>query len=261
VSRDREQPLAGRRIVVTRPEKGAGTLSKALADLGASVVLAPAIRFDPPADVLPLDEAIGRIATYDYVVFTSANAVDAFFDRYEEVRRRIFPSATRFVAVGPKTAASVRERGFEADVVPVRHTAEALGEALLARENVAGKRFLFPRADIARETLPELLKESGAAVDSVVAYRTVPATEALGRAVALVRAGEVDAVTFTSESTVRSFLDALGDRSLFRRFAAASIGPVTSRALRDRGIEPAVEAESSTAEGLVEAIARHFSET
>jgi uroporphyrinogen III methyltransferase/synthase len=261
MSDGRKRPLAGKCVVVTRPENRARPLAQALTEMGARVVLAPAIRFEPPRDPRPLDDALARLAAYDFVVFTSATAVDAFFDRVETAPppRRLPP--IRFVAVGPKTAESLRRRGYHSDVVPERYTAEGLGEALLAVEEVRGKRFLLPRADIAREVLIDLLESLGASVDAVVAYRTVPATEEIRHAVELVKAGQVDVVTFTSGSTARSFLEALPDRELSRRFVAASIGPATSFALRELGVEPTVEAAISTTEGLVDAIARYLEET
>lgn len=260
MSRDRSLPLAGKCVVVTRPEKRARPLVDELRARGARVILAPAIRIEPPKDRDALDEALAQIAAYHFVLFTSANAVDAFFDRHHELEPGMRLPRIRFAAVGPHTAESLRERGYEADVVPERFTAEALVEALLARGELSGKRFLLPRADIAREVLPALLRSRGALVDAVVAYRTVAATEAVRQAFEAVKAGEVDFVTFTSASTARSFAEGLGDRSLFGRFAAASIGPVTSDALRELGIEPACEAKSSTARGLVEAIARYVEE-
>jgi uroporphyrinogen III methyltransferase/synthase len=251
-------PLEGKCIVVTRPERRARSLAEALRSLGARVIEAPAIRIEPPSDAGPLENALDRIRSseYDFVAFTSANAVEIFFERLSE---RI-PSSLRFAVVGKATAASLEERGLVAHVIPERFTAEETFRALEAVESLSGKRFLLPRADIARPTLAELLESRGAVVDSVEAYRTVPDPEGVRRACELVVDGEVDVVTFTSASTVTSFFAGLeeidpggGARS---RFAAASIGPVTSSALRRLGVEPSLEAEPSTTAGLVGAIVR-----
>lgn len=253
----KELPLAEKRMVVTRPQRQSASLADALRRLGAQVIEAPAIVIAPPADPRPLDEAIARIERYDWVVFTSANGVEAFFERLWETRPEASMTSLRFAAIGPRTAESLSERGHQAEVVPSRFVAEEVFHALEKRTLVRDQRFLLPRADIAREALPDLLRRSGALVDVVVAYRTLPATEDVRRASELVRRSEVDLVTFTSASTVRSFFAGL-DPSLRGRVAAASIGPVTSRALRELGVEPAVEAETYTVQGLVEAIARHF---
>jgi uroporphyrinogen III methyltransferase/synthase len=251
-------PLAGRTILVTRPRRQSRPLADALRRLGATVVEAPAIEIEPPSDFRPLDEAIGRIATYDWVVFTSANGVEAFFDRLSEVRPRALSSCPKLAAIGPATAESLRERGFGADVVPGKYVAEEVFRAIADRGELAGRRFLLPRADIAREALPELLRAAGAIVDVVVAYRTLRNDEEMRRASVLVERGEVDMVTFTSASTARSFFAGVDPRSLENRARAASIGPITSNALRELGVTPAVEAERFTTEGLVEAILRHY---
>jgi uroporphyrinogen III methyltransferase / synthase len=257
-----ELPLSGKCIVVTRPRHQARSLSEALGELGARVVVAPAIRIEPPSDFGPLDRALSRLEEYDFVVFTSANGVDAVFERLSRLGL-VGPSRDRssvsFVAIGPATAESLRERGFEPALIPERFIAEEVFRALEARGEVRGQSFLLPRADIAREALPELLRAAGGKVDVVVAYRTLPATEEIGRLAGLLGEDEVDVVTFTSASTVRSFFSSL-DPSFTGRFAAASIGPVTSKALRDLGVEPAIEAASYTVPGLVEAIVRYCDE-
>ncbi len=251
-------PLSGRVIVVTRPRRQSRPLADALRRLGATVVEAPAIEIEPPSDFRALDEALGRIAKYDWVVFTSVNGVEAFFDRLSEVGPQASLSSQRFAAIGPATAESLRELGFEAEVVPEKFVAEEVFRSIADRGDVSGKRFLLPRADIAREALPELLRAAGGIVDVVVAYRTVPAEEEMRRASSLVERGEVDMVTFTSASTARSFFAKLDPRAVEGRAVAASIGPITSNALRGLGVRPAVEAERFTTDGLVEAILRHY---
>jgi uroporphyrinogen III methyltransferase/synthase len=251
-------PLSGRVILVTRPRRQSRPLSEALRRLGATVVEAPAIEIEPPSDFRDLDEAIGRLGRYDWVIFTSANGVEAFFDRLAEVEPGASLKTQRFAAIGPATASSLRERGYEADLVPEKFVAEEVFHAIAGEADVSGKRFLLPRADIAREALPELLRAAGGIVDVVVAYRTVPAEEEMRRASRLVERGEVDMVTFTSASTARSFFAKVDPRAVEGRAVAASIGPITSRALRSLGVPPAVEAERFTTEGLVESILRYY---
>jgi len=253
-------PLSGRRIVVTRPRHQAGPLSSALRELGAEVVEAPAIRIEPPLDLGPLDAALARLETYDWIVFTSANGVEAFFGRLAELALPA-PERAAFAAIGPATAEALGERGPEATVVPERFVAEEVFDALASRGFVEGRRFLLPRADIAREALPRLLRGAGAEVDVVVAYRTVPDTSGVRAAAEAVARGEIDAVTFTSASTVWSFFEALDPAAVRGRTAAASIGPITSAALDELGMPPDVEAEAYTIDGLVDAILRYFEES
>jgi uroporphyrinogen III methyltransferase/synthase len=251
-------PLAGRTILVTRPRRQSKPLVDALRRLGATVVEAPAIEIEPPSDFRGLDEALGRLPTYDWVVFTSVNGVEAFFDRLSEAHPRIVVSTQKLAAIGPATAESLRERGLEPEVVPEKFVAEEVFRAIADLGDLSGKRFLLPRADIAREALPDLLRASGAIVDVVVAYRTVADEKEMRRASSLVECGGVDMVTFTSASTARSFFAKVDPRSVEGRTRAASIGPITSNALRRLGVAPAVEAERFTTEGLVEAILRYY---
>lgn len=245
-------PLDGRRIVVTRPRHQSEFLKAALEALGADVIVAPAIRIEPPADKAALDAAIARMDDYDWIVFTSVNGVTGFFERASTK-----PKAS-FAAIGPATAEALSERGVEATVVPERFVAEEVFAAMARRAELAGKRILLPRADIARPALPSLLRDAGADVDVVVAYRTEPSRDDIARATDLVREGSVDAVTFTSGSTVRSFFADADDR-LRKRVVPASIGPITSEALREQNVEPVIEAERYTTDGLVDAIRQHFS--
>lgn len=253
--------LAGKRVVVTRPRHQARPLTEALRRLGAEVLEAPAIRIEPPDDYGPFDRALRELAAYDWVVFTSANGVDAFFERLDATAESADLARVRAAAIGPATADALADRGVRAEVIPERYVAEDVFRALSEADDLAGRRVLLPRADIAREALPDLLKRAGARVDVVVAYRTVPADDEIREAAELVRNDGVDVVTFTSASTARSFFHSVPVASLSPRVAAASIGPITSKALRELGVEPRIEAEHYTVEGLVEAILRHYRET
>jgi uroporphyrinogen III methyltransferase/synthase len=254
-------PLKGRRIVVTRARKQAAGLTKSLASLGAEVVEAPAIRIEPPLDWNRADEAILHLDRYDWIVFTSTNGVKHFMNRMEhldgdplELRK------LKLAAIGPATRSEIESYGLRPDVVPERYIAEEVFEALQRYARLEGSRILLPRADIAREALPGLLRNEGAVVEVVVVYRTVPAQDEIRRAVELVLQGGIDIVTFTSGSTAKSFFSAIEDtNNLQGKFIPASIGPITSQVLRDLGFAPGIEAGTYTSEGLVEAIVQYYS--
>ncbi|MGH9463331.1 MAG: uroporphyrinogen-III synthase [Vicinamibacteria bacterium] len=253
--------LRGRCVLVTRPREQVAELAEGLRRRGAQVVEAPVIRIEGPTDLAPMDAAILRLPDFDWVVFTSANGVRSFLERMRTLDR-VFPrSRPKIAAIGSATAAVLRSEGIRVDLLPERFVAEEVFEALKQAGPLQGRRVLLPRADIAREALPELLRAAGAEVEVVVAYKTVTAAEEISRALDLVRDGRVDVVTFTSGSTVRSFLSAVRNKGELRgKFASASIGPITSRALRDAGFEPDIEASVYTVDGLIAAIERYFSE-
>ena len=244
------RPLAGVSVAVTRARAQASGLAAQLEGLGASVVEAPAIR------IAPLDGAAPDLTRYDLICLTSPNGVRLLFERLASAgldARSL--SGARVAAIGPGTAAALRANGVIADVVPSeRFLAEGLVEALA---DVPVERALVARAAEARDVLPDALRQRGAEVDVVALYETV--AEALGAPQLDALAG-VDYVTFTSSSTVRFFLDAVGDR--FPSGARlVSIGPVTSEALRERGLAPAVEAARHDIDGVVEALVADASAT
>jgi uroporphyrinogen III methyltransferase/synthase len=250
------KPLYGLRVVVTRSQGQQGPLAGRLRELGAEVLSLPTIRFEPPADPAPLRAAIARLDTYDWVLVTSANTVDFFLDALWASGRdaRAFGRA-RLGCIGPATARRLQERGLRPDVVPEAFVAEGLLDALRA-EGLAGRRVLIPRAEVAREVLPETLSAMGAEVDVVPVYRTVPA-EVDPAVLARIAGGDVDVVTFTSASTVRHFCVGFSDEELARirgRARAACIGPVTEQAARAAGFEVAVSAATYTIPGLVDAL-------
>ncbi len=240
--------LAGRRIVITRPADRAGRLAERLRSLGAVPLLFPAIRIEP-ADPGPLVAAARALDTYDWVVFTSANGVAAFFARLADAGKDARDVGRRKVAaIGPVTAGALRERGVEPALVPPEYVAEAI---LAALGEVRGVRFLLPRADIAREALAEGLRARGALVTEVAAYRTVGAG---GPAPDLAQA---DAVTFTSSSTVRHFV-AAGARLPPRGTKVVCIGPVTAATARELGLAVDAVAAEYTEDGLIEALEGAF---
>ncbi|MBA4371029.1 MAG: uroporphyrinogen-III C-methyltransferase [Coriobacteriaceae bacterium] len=251
------KPLFGRTVIVTRSRAQASVLSSRLIDLGAEVLEMPAIEIVDPDSWEPVDAAVAALETYDWVVFTSANGVERFFGRVEACERdaRAFAGA-KVAAIGPATAARCMDFGIRPDYVPDEYVAEGLLEGFEERGLGDGTRVLIPRALEAREVLPDTLRERGCTVDVVPTYRTV-----LGAAepsvIERIAEGSVDAVTFTSSSTVKNFMKMLegtpaAERA--RELFAASIGPVTSDTARDLGLTVGVEAQEHTIPGLVQAL-------
>ena len=244
------RPLHGRRVVVTRARAQASDLAAALRELGAEVVELPAIRIVPRIDSEEVRAAVGAIHSYALICLTSPNGVRLLCEAMVEQGRdaRALANAT-IAAIGPGTAGALGELGVIADIVPERFVAEALVEAL-APVDVKGRPVLVARAAEAREVLPDALRERGAEVDVVALYETVreqpdPA--------AIESAQDADYITFTSSSTVRNLVEALGDR-MPKRARVVSIGPVTSEAARDAGLEVHVEAERHDVDGMVAAL-------
>jgi uroporphyrinogen III methyltransferase/synthase len=265
-------PLAGRRIVVTRARAQAAALRALFEAEGAAVIEFPTIRLRPPADLRALDDAIGRLATYRWVVFTSASGVAAFTERMAALGSGAGALGTvRLAAIGPGTAAALRARGLRAALAPDEFRAEALVAAfarLWSRDRPAGShppgagapatgiRVLVPRAADARPVLPEGLRRLGAVVDVVPAYCTELEREQTPEARARLARGCVDAITFTSSSTVRNFVALLDPETLrrLRRSLVACIGPVTAATAREHGLDVGAVAETYTLPGLVAAV-------
>lgn len=251
------RPLFGKRIVVTRAQAQASALTERLAAAGAEVIEMPATRIEP-CDLAGLRDALGDIAAFDWIVFTSQNAVQVAWDalRAMGLDARAF-AGVKIAAVGPMTADALLQRGLAVDVVPERFVAEGLLDALRSREDVRGARVLYVAGEGARETLERGLIGAGASVERVTAYRSVvDGTDADSLKARLDR-GDVDLATFTSASSVRAFVDLVGAERA-RRVPAASIGPITTEAARDAGLDVAIEATTSTIDGLVEAIVESF---
>jgi uroporphyrinogen-III synthase len=256
-----QRPLLGRRIVVTRPRAQAVRLVALLEGYGAEVFALPAIGIEPPEDPRPLDEALGRLDRFDWIVFTSANGVDAFRDRLERTGRDASALAgVRLAAIGPETAAVLERAGWPVETVPSEFRAEGLVEALRPHLR-PGAEVLLVRAAEAREVLPRELAALGARVTVAPAYRTVPLPDGGPDVRALLQARRVDVVTFTSSSTVRGFLALLpadAYRRLLRGLVLAAIGPITAATLGEHGLEAAVVPRDYTVTALAAAIAAHF---
>jgi len=256
-------PLRGRRIVVTRAREQAGELVRALEELGAEVVLAPTIRIEPLADLEPLRRALSRLADYRWTVFTSQNTVHVVLERVAGwgLAPHIF-AQTRVAAIGPATADALGAAGVRVELVPAGYVAESLVEALATQDSLGGARILIPRAATARDALPAGLRALGAQVDVIPVYETVREAGD-GRALAAeLLAGSLDAVTFTSSSTVRHFVELVGREAAgCGRFGTVTIGPVTAATARELGLTVAVEANEYTVPGLVAALVRYYGET
>ena len=252
------RPLFGRRVVVTRARAQAGELSAELEKLGAEVYEFPTIEIVPPEDFGPLDSAIRDLDSFDWLVYTSVNGVEAFVDRlrHHGLDLRAVPRGAKVAAIGPATAERLEEVGLRVDVVPKEYRAEALIEALDSG-SLAGKRVLIPRARVAREILPEKLREAGAEVVVPPAYESVPSSGGREELSLRLRSGEIDCVTFTASSTVENFVGAFGEEEAVRLLSGtkvACIGPITAETARKRGFRVDAEADEYTIPGLVEAV-------
>jgi uroporphyrinogen-III synthase len=252
---DGARPLAGLVVVVTRPGAGDEPLTHALAALGAEVRPLPTLVIEPPTDPAPLERALARWSSYDWVAFTSPRGVAAVAEALSA--RGSDPRAhppRRLAVVGPTTAAAARTVGWSADVVPARFDAEGLLGALDRRGVVlAGARVLLPVAEAARATLGAGLRARGAQVDQVVAYRSgAPADFDEARAAALLQVDRPLLLTLASPSAARNLIDLLGPRVL--AFPVAAIGPVTGEAARELGYTVVAQPEAHTLEALAEAV-------
>jgi uroporphyrinogen III methyltransferase/synthase len=252
------RPLFGQRIIVTRPKQQAFELWHGLTELGADVVVLPVIELRPLADYSRLDESLRRLPDYDWVIFTSTNAVEFFMDRLEALDRDNRSLRGRVCAIGQATARRLREYGIRPDLVPEEATSEGVAAAF-APQQIEGCRVLLPRAAAAREVIPTALTELGAQVDIVDTYRNVvPADAEIRIREYAAPARKADWITFTSGSTVRNWL-ALAGRDSLAGVRIASIGPATSEVLRNQGLTVDAEAEPHTVEALIEAIEKsHF---
>jgi uroporphyrinogen III methyltransferase/synthase len=280
-----DRPLFGKRILVTRAREQAGELVARLQALGAEPIEFPVIQILPAQDTALLDEALSR--QYDWIIFTSVNGVKAVWSRLQALKRdaRAFAGA-RLGAIGPATAEELAARGLCADFVPTEYVAESIVAEI---GDVRGQRILLPRADLARAALADGLRQKGACVDEVTAYRTATADaqDAKSREIrAMLESGQLDAITFTSSSTVRGLIHAIDLDAEIRnprhlhcpaipelaapgrgirdaqaqvsKIVIACIGPITACTARELGLPVNVVATEYTLEGLVAALAAHY---
>ncbi|MFT4176834.1 MAG: uroporphyrinogen-III C-methyltransferase [Luteolibacter sp.] len=251
-----KRPLFGKRVVVTRTREQAGDLSKQLQALGADVIELPTIRIEPPSDRLEFAEMVTHAHEYDWLIFTSPNGVERFFDAfyatYGDARSLGNP---RIAAIGKATAQKINEYRFTVDLIPERFVAEGLIDAF-KKESIENLTLLWVKAAETRDVIGQELTKMGAIVDECIAYQTVPETEDPTGARARLEAEGADLITFTSGSTVDHFFDLGID--LPENCLTASIGPVTSQALKKHDVKPDIEASQHDIPGLVSAIVKHF---
>jgi len=255
-------PLAGRCVMVTRARHQAKEMIGKIEALGGKAFAFPLLKTVPVEDTGKLDQAIGQLDRFDWVIFTSVNGVRFFWQRLQQLGRDREAFAGRVAAVGPKTAAAIREYGLEVEPLPSDYVAEGLLESL--REKLQqGQRVLLPRADIARKQLPQDLRQLGLEVTEVDVYHTVIDAEQAPLAAEALKRGEIDAILFTSSSTVNHFVQAMsgtGALETLDRVKVACIGPITAQTARQQGLPVHVVAETYTVDGLLEALIKNWEE-
>lgn len=252
------KPLFGKTIVVTRSREQASEFADQLYEYGAQVIEFPTIEIAKPDTVQSLDEAINNIQSYDWLVFTSINGVDAFFQRLFELGKDIRElKGIKVCAIGPATEDGIRKYYIKVDCSPPKFVAESVVDELKKVTTIKGERFLLPRADIARSFLPEELQKLGGKVTDLVAYKTIMAQPRNINLADKIRNGEVHVVTFTSSSTVRNFAEIIGKENLLAlnsHVQYASIGPITTQTAEEMGFRITIKANEYTIPGLVSAI-------
>ena len=255
-------PLLGKRIVVTRTRSQASTLVKALESLGAECIELPTIEIKPPDDLQALDTAIRRAGSYEWIIFSSANAVEHFCSRLLELgldMRHL--GRCGIAAVGTSTGDALKKYHIKPDIIPKDFRAEGLLEEF-QRLETSIHRILIPRAEKGREILPEGLKKLGAHVDVVTAYKTVPA-QISEEQIEYLEEAPVDLITFTSSSTAKNFYNLLPEETkakILKSAKIASIGPITSQTCKDLGLVVNIEPETSTIDDLVNAIKMYYTQ-
>jgi len=253
-------PLFGRRFLITRPYAQAASFVALLQAQGAETICIPTIEIAPPTDWQPCDAALNQLWSYDGLILTSANAVDAFFERMNIMGLDLRALAgVEIIAVGPKTAKAIEKLGLKPDFVPDDYRAEGVVNELLSR-GVSGKRYLYPRTEIARSLIPDSLTKSGAQVDAPIVYRTLAPEGKQEMIRHLLDADELDAICFSSSSTFDNLQAMFGAelQQLKKETAFFSIGPLTTETIRKQGFEVALEPEKSTLEDFSEAMVKYY---
>ena len=249
-----KKPLFGKTVVMTRPEAQSAAFAQLLYETGARVVSFPTIKIVPPGDYTPLDRAIEHIDTYDWIILTSVNGVRSFFDRLYHLGKDARSLAgVRLCAIGPATAKTVERHGIRVDLVPESYISESVVSAFKTAGG-AGRKVLLPRAEIARDIIPESLTAMGAHCDVITAYQTVPSGMTAEDFHMLTGTGTVDIITFTSPSTVDNFIDMIGKENIPGDALIACIGPVTKEAAEAAGLTVHIMATSYTVEGMMDAM-------
>lgn len=256
-----QRPLFGKKIVITRARAQASGMVAALNRLGAQCIEIPTIKINAPDDLSPLKQSIENIKQYDWLVLTSVNGVKHFFDTLYDMGKDVRSLGhLKFACIGPVTKERLKDYGIISDILPKTYRAESVVDAF-ADVEIKGKKVLLPRAKKARTILPEELTRMGAVVDEVVAYETGLCDEGKDELVTLLKNNEIDAVTFTSSSTVSNFMSLLESedaQQLLKNVVLASIGPITSDTVRSFDMEPDIEPGEYTIPGLTDALLAHY---
>jgi len=254
------KPLFGRRIVITRPRHQAEDFARLLEDDGAEVIPLPTIETVAAGSISQVDDAVKRAAEFDWLIFTSANGVRFFFERLQQIGAdvRVWHRA-RLAAIGPQTAREIERRCLRVELVPQDYRAEGV-IAAFAAAGIAGQRVLLPRAAGARAVLPEQLRALGATVDEIVTYESVHPRASIAEVIEMMVSGNIDAVTFTSSSTVHNFVASAGNdvAELAKQTAIACIGPVTAETARSYGMVVAIQPASYTVPAFAAALSQYF---
>jgi uroporphyrinogen III methyltransferase/synthase len=257
-----KNPLAGKRILITRARDQSAQFATHLRALGAEVIKFPTIEIVPPASWKELNRAIDQLKSYDWLIFTSANGVNFFWERLKEkVKDHPFPSSLKVCAIGPATAYQLKEKEIRVDYTPKEFIAEAILEGF-EKMKIKGKRILLARAKVARDVIPKGLRKMGAEVDVVEVYRTVKPKGGAKRLKQLLTDGRINTITFTSSSTVNHFAELLKKedlKKLLEGIVIACIGPVTARAAKGWGMRVQIQPKEYTIPGLTQAIVKYFS--
>ncbi|MDH5774986.1 MAG: uroporphyrinogen-III C-methyltransferase, partial [Nitrospirota bacterium] len=255
------RPLFGKGVLVTRPREQAPALSNLLAEQGAEPIECPTLEIRPPDSWVPVDEAIQELSTYDWVIFTSVNGVQAFMERlwFHQKDARSLANA-KICCIGPRTAEELHRWGLVADLVPKEFQAEGILDALGGLD-LKGEKILIPRAKVAREILPQQLQAMGAQVQVVHGYQAVQPEEAQEPITHRFRNQDIQYLTFTSSSTVKNFCQLFADRQemhqLIQHAIVACIGPITAQTVQEEGLSVDIVAAENTVPALVDAIVAH----
>jgi uroporphyrinogen III methyltransferase/synthase len=257
------RPLFGRRIVVTRAREQASDFLARLSELGAECIEFPTIKIGPPKSWEGLDRAIKRLDIYQWLLFTSVNGVQYFFERLEAIGKDLRDlKGISIGAIGPKTADAIHRRGIRPDLVPDEYRAEAI-VARMRQQEVRGARILLARASSARDVLPIELVNMGAIVDEVPVYQTVKPDHDAGRVRGMLERGEIDMVTFTSSSTVINFIEMFKEdgkniQEWMKQVTVACIGPITAKTAEEKGLSASLIPSEYTIESLTSSIVHYF---
>ncbi len=257
-----QRPLFGKRVLMTRAKEQAGELATRLAGYGAEPVEAPTITIVPPPDWAPVDQALSEVGTYDWIIFTSVNGVSRFMTRLfvRGLDSRCL-AGRQLCCIGPRTAEELEKFGIKADVVPAEYQAEGV-LAALNRQELKETRILIPRAEVARELLPDELRAAGAHVNVIPVYRTLTPDQDSWEWRQELMEHRIHVITFTSSSTVRNFVAMLGGaeavKPLVQSVMIACIGPITAKTVEEYGLTVSIMPNENTIPALVEAIVYHY---